>query len=220
MQPFNLSTGETIMRNPPSFFVWTVSVLVFLSLAFAACRSSTVLSITTFRAPAPSPARDPVNQVYALAWAPDGTHLALGTRTGDIQLWNARSKILLLTTEQRFGEVYALSWSPDGTYLASGGQDQTVHVWNTTTGQQVGAYRSHFSTGEVLALTWSPNGKYLASGSNDGIGQVWDTTTHTLLAAFSNFSGENAVTALSWSPDGKLLASASTDGTVHIWDTL
>jgi eukaryotic-like serine/threonine-protein kinase len=87
--------------------------------------------------------------VYALAWAPEGIRLALGTKHGDIQLWNTRSKTLLLTAKQRFGEVYALAWSPDGKYLASGGQDQTVHLWNTTTGQQAFTYRSRESQGEV-----------------------------------------------------------------------
>ncbi len=57
-----------------------------------------------------------------------------------------------------------------------------MHLWNTTTGQQVFAYRSRFSTGEVLAVAWSPDGTYLAAGNNVGIGQVWDTTAHTLVA--------------------------------------
>jgi len=133
--------------------VWAWSILVFLSLTCAACGWSTAPSSA---APAPSPTRHFTNQVYAMAWAPDGARLALGTKHGDIQLWNTRSRTMLLTTDRRFGEVYALAWSPDGTYLASGGQDQTVHVWNTTTGQQVGAFRSHFSTGEVLALACPP----------------------------------------------------------------
>src|SRR2546423_3728074 len=205
------------MRKPTSFFVWTVSILVFLSLTFTACGSST---LPASAGPAALPAHSPVNQVYALAWSPDGARLALGTRHGDIQVWNTRSQTLLLTIAQPFGEVYALAWSPDGMHLASGGQDQSAHVWNPTTGQQVGTYRSHYSRGEVLALAWSPDGQRLASGNNFGIGQVWKTTTHTLVAAFSNFSGEDEVTALAWSPDGKRLASASTDHTVHLWNLL
>src|SRR6266851_2153898 len=121
------------MRKPPTFFVTTLSILLFLSLACTACGRNTVYSSA---GTAPSPARDPVTQVYALTWAPDGKR------------------------------------------LASGGQDQSVHLWNTTTGRQVFAYRSRFSTGGVLALAWSPNGKYLAAGTSVGIGQVWDTTMH------------------------------------------
>ena len=43
VQPFDLSPGETIMRKPSTFFVWTCSILLFLSLAFAACGGGAVL---------------------------------------------------------------------------------------------------------------------------------------------------------------------------------
>ena len=140
---------ETLMRKPMSFFVSTLSLLLFLSLTFAACGRSTVDSSV---ATPPSLARDPVNQVYALAWSPNGTDLATGGKNGLIQVWNTKSKTRLVTVKQHFGEVHALAWSPAGTRLASGGQDFTVHLWNPTTGQQVAVYRSTFSTGEVLAV--------------------------------------------------------------------
>ncbi len=94
------------MRKPPPFFVATLSILLFLSLTFAACGRSAVYSSAN---PAPQPARGPVNQVYALAWAPDGARLALGTKNGDIQVWNTKSKTWLLTDRQWFGEAYALA---------------------------------------------------------------------------------------------------------------
>jgi WD40 repeat protein len=73
--------------------------------------------------------------------------------------------------------VYALAWAPDGARLASGGQDQAVHLWNTTTGRQVFAYRSRFSTGGVLALAWSPDDKQIASVSAGGVVHLWNATT-------------------------------------------
>ena len=94
------------MRKPTSFFVSILSLLLFLSLTFAACGGSTVDSSV---APSPSLAHDPVNQVYALAWSPNGTELAIGGKNGVIQLWTSKNKTLLLTAEQRFGEVYALA---------------------------------------------------------------------------------------------------------------
>ncbi len=65
-------------------------------------------SICSAVASAPSPARGPVNQVYALAWAPDGIRLALGAKNGDIQVWNTKSQPVLLAARQRFGEVFVL----------------------------------------------------------------------------------------------------------------
>src|SRR6266849_4729777 len=133
------------MRKPPTFFVTTLSILLFLSLACTACGRNTVYSSA---GTAPSPARDPVTQVYALAWAPDGARLALGTKNGDIQVWNTRSKTLLLTAEQRFGAVYALAWSPDGKLIASVGGGSIVQLWHATTGKQIALLHVRRSRGE------------------------------------------------------------------------
>ncbi len=201
------------MRKPTSIFVSILSILLFLSLTLAACGGSSGLSTV---ATPPSLSGDPVNQVYALAWSPNGTELATGGKNGVIQFWNSKSKTLLLTAEQRFGEVYALAWSPAGTRLASGGQDFTVHLWNPTTGQQVAAYRSAFSTGEVLAVAWSPDGKYLASASQDQTVQVWDALTGKRFLTYRGHASE--VWAASWSPDGKHIASVGDGGVVQLWN--
>jgi len=160
------------MRKPTSFFITTLSILVFLSLAFAACGRNTTQSSD---ASTPSTSRDAVNQVYALAWAPDGVRLALGTKHGDIQVWNTRSKTLLLSAEQRFGAVYALAWSPDGHYLASASKDQTVQVWQAMTGKLLLTYHGHKS--EVTKVSWSPDGQQIASVSDGSVVQLWNVTT-------------------------------------------
>src|SRR5215471_16888649 len=72
IQPLDPSLGVPIMRKPTSFCVRTLSILMFLSLACAACGRNTVQSAA---GAARAPARDPVTQVYALAWAPDGARL-------------------------------------------------------------------------------------------------------------------------------------------------
>ena len=190
-----------------SFFVSTLSLLLFLSLTFAACGRSTVDSSV---ATPPSLARDPVNQVYALAWSPNGTDLATGGKNGLIQVWNTKSKTRLVTVKQHFGEVHALAWSPAGTRLASGGQDFTVHLWNPTTGQQVAVYRSTFSTGEVLAVAWSPDGKHIASASQDQTVQVWDAMTGKRFLTYRGHAAE--VWDVSWSTDGKHIVSAGNGG--------
>jgi WD40 repeat protein len=72
------------MRKPTSFFVSTLSLLVFLSLTFAACGRSTIPASAAL---APSPVRDPVNQVYALAWAPDGNYIASASKDQTVHVW-------------------------------------------------------------------------------------------------------------------------------------
>src|SRR6266513_2167141 len=107
------------MRKPTSFFVWTLSILVFLSLTFTACGSST---LPASAGPAALPAHSPVNQVYALAWSPDGMHLASGGQDQSAHVWNPTTGQQVGTYRSHYsrGEVLALAWSPDGQRLASG----------------------------------------------------------------------------------------------------
>src|SRR5260370_42559556 len=100
------------MRKPTPFFVSTLSLLLFLSLTFAACGRSSVPS--SARA---APSGDPVNQVYALAWPPNGTDLATGGKNGGIQVWNTKSTTLRGAPDKRLGGRCALARRPRGTRI-------------------------------------------------------------------------------------------------------
>jgi len=149
----------------------------WLLLLLAACSSPAVdsapasaqFAITRLQGSSPAPCCGQANQVYALAWSPDGKHLATGEKNGKIQVWSTTMHAPLITCQRSSGEVYAVAWSPDGKRLASGGMDTSIQIWDAETGKQLFTYRSFLSRGEVLAVAWSPDGKYLASGSNDGI---------------------------------------------------
>lgn len=65
--------------------------------------------------------------VPALAFAPDGEWLAIGTSTGAIRLWSSSGETELAGHKSA---SQALAFSPDGRYLASGGTDKALHVWN------------------------------------------------------------------------------------------
>jgi WD40 repeat protein len=162
------------MRKPTSFFVLTMSIYLFLSLIFASCGRNTLDSPTGTH---PSLARKAVNQVYALAWSPNGTKLATGGKNGVIQVWNTTIHTLLATAETHAGEMYALAWSPDGKYLATGSWDGTVQVWEALTGKLLRTYHGH--TAEVWNVSWSPKGKLIASVGEGGVVQIWNAITGT-----------------------------------------
>ncbi len=66
----------------------------------------------------------------ALAFAPDGSMLAVAAWDGSILVWDLKTGQPRETLNGHHGQILALAWSPDGKTLASGGYDSTVRIWN------------------------------------------------------------------------------------------
>jgi serine/threonine protein kinase len=150
--------------------------------------------------------------VYTLAWSPDSTHLASGSRDKTVQIWQATTGHLVFSHQGHHDRVRAVAWSPDGRRIASAGEDGTVQIWEIATGHHLLTYDAHAPI--VHSLTWSPDGTRLASDSTHLV-QVWDAMAGTLLLTYRGHP--YGVNAVAWSPTGMYLASASNDQTVQVW---
>lgn len=70
-----------------------------------------------------------VGTVMAMAYSPDGRHLACASRDGQLRLIEAESGRVEAQRLAHGGVViWSLAYSPDGTRLVTGGNDQTVVV--------------------------------------------------------------------------------------------
>ncbi len=152
--------------------------------------------------------------VWALAWSPDGTHIASGGADQLVQVWNASTGHHFFSYTGHTSVVIGVAWSPDGTRIASGGSwDNTAQVWNASTGHHLFTYTGH--TDAVIGLAWSPDGTRIVSGSWDNTAQVWNATNGGDVFIYTGHT--NYVLRVAWSPDGKYIASSSFDSTVQIW---
>jgi WD40 repeat protein len=87
---------------------------------------------STLHTPPPSQVLRAYNdEVYALAYHPDGTRLATAGRDGAVSLWELTrgEEVARLPGHKSF--VWSLAFSPDGATLASGSGDSTIHLWET-----------------------------------------------------------------------------------------
>jgi WD40 repeat protein len=99
----------------------------------------------------------------AIAYAPDGSRLAVATRRGHVLVWDLGEKedepVDLLHAEETI--VLALDFSPDGKQLASGGRDGRVCLWDVSQNRETATLEGHQYA--VHCVDFSPDGKTLVS---------------------------------------------------------
>ncbi|CEJ94577.1 Putative WD domain-containing protein [[Torrubiella] hemipterigena] len=141
--------------------------------------------------------------VTSVSWIQKGTHIAIGTGKGLVQIWDAEKTRRLRTMTGHTARVGSLAWNTH--ILTSGSRDRLIYHRDVRAPDQwMRKLVGHKQ--EVCGLKWNCEDGQLASGGNDNKLMVWDKLSETPLWKFSDHTA--AVKAISWSPHQRgLLAS-------------
>ena len=161
------------------------------------------------------------DSVSSVAWSRRGRHLAVGTRTGEVQVWDVERQVCIRSLKGHKGRVGCVAWT--ASCIASGSRDKTVLVRDVRVSQAGGnggsgcsvvqRYEGHRQ--EVCGLRWSPDEQQLASGGNDNRLLLWSPHSSTPQHVFTQHLA--AVKALAWSPHQRhVLASGGGTADRHI----
>jgi cell division cycle 20-like protein 1 (cofactor of APC complex) len=158
--------------------------------------------------------------VTSVSWAQRGTHLAVGTNRGEVQLWDTVSGKIVRSMHGHSARVGALAWS--GPILASGSRDRLIYLRDVRAESAFTEKMCNHKQ-EVCGLKWSfDEPSFLASGGNDNHLHVIDPR-QTLTPVFEFADHTAAVKAIAWSPHQHgLLASGggTADRCIRFWNTL
>lgn len=158
------------------------------------------------------------DRVTSVSWLNRGTHIAVGTHQGLVQIWDAESRKRVRTMTGHDLRVGCLAWNEH--ILTSGSRDKTILHHDVRVPQHfVKRITEHKQ--EVCGLKWNVEENQLASGSNDNKLIVYDGLNDHPLYKFDQHLA--AVKAIAWSPHQRgLLASGggTADQKIRFWNTL
>src|SRR5439155_347310 len=131
------------------------------------------------------------------AITPDGSRVLVGSREGDVYLWDVDTGKIVRRFESAMKMVCSLAVSPDGKSALSGSDDKYLRVWDMSTGRRSNSLRAH------------------NKGITCGTARLWNIESGEQIRCYNGHSDE--VRAVLFSPDGSIALSASRDTTVRLW---
>lgn len=159
----------------------------------------------------------PDDSVTSVSWTQRGTHLAVGTSVGEVQIWDAAKCQTTRTMSGHQARVGTLCWS--GHTLSSGSRDRLILQRDVRVAEHFTSKLSGHKQ-EVCGLRWSFDGQQLASGGNDNKLYIWSPHSTSPVLRFNEHTA--AVKAIAWSPhQNGLLASGggTADRCIRFWNT-
>lgn len=156
----------------------------------------------------------------ALAFSPDGRHLAAGCEGGVVTIWDTSKWLMgrklatidgdpLRTIDLKTDDLVAIAYSPDGKHLAVSVREVLPNTKTKILNASTGVVEMEFSASGTR-LAFSPDGRRLLSGNRVINTSNWETV-YQLEYPFT-------VTAAAYSPDGAWLITGGNDNRIVFWD--
>lgn len=164
-----------------------------------------------------------VDEVWAVAFSPDGRHIVSGSSDRTIKIWDAEAGSEILTVHGHTTRISSVAFDKEGRFITSKFMTESDHrivkTWDSETGNcisistreepEVSIYEPTFSSDKRRSASWSARGIIVHNKDESG------DTENLLLSDHSSL-----VYSFVFSPNGSLIASGSDDQTVKIWDAV
>lgn len=158
----------------------------------------------------------------SLAWIQEGHILAVGTNSGNVELWDCSKMKRLRVMTGHNARVGSLAWN---SFVVSSGSRDGYIIQHDVRQRDHKVATLHGHTQEVCGLKWSHDAKYLASGGNDNLVNIWSSEAGSFNTGTTPLHVLNqhqaAVRALAWCPwQSNVLATGggTADRCIKFWN--
>ncbi|KAE9974704.1 hypothetical protein BLS_002949 [Venturia inaequalis] len=167
---------------------------------------------------------------YALccSFLPGDRIVVVGTKTGELELFDIASSTLIESVAAHEGAIMALQIHPDGKSLVTGSADKSAKFWKfevvnediagtkrTMSRLRLTQTRTLKVNDDILSLCFTPDGRLLAVSTLDNTVKVFfDDSLKLFLTLYGH---KLPVLDMSISSDSKLIATCSADKNVRLW---
>lgn len=148
-------------------------------------------------------------EIGAMTWSPDGTHLAIGQGAGTIQVWNVREKRVVAQMSGHLSLPTKLVFLRGGRLLASSGWDNSLRFWDVRSGRQV------LKVDQAYLYQFGQDERHLFV-VGEGVIQTFEVDAGQECRTVQHEPGRNTNTT-DFLPGSSLLVTAADDG-VRFWD--
>ncbi|KAJ2375982.1 hypothetical protein IW150_002242 [Coemansia sp. RSA 2607] len=150
------------------------------------------------------------DEVWYVAFSPDGQYLASASRDKTCILWSTKDYSIVHKLVGHDGEVSYLEWSPDSSMIVSASNDKTIRLWDVATGHCKDIYTGHEET--ASSCKWLDNERFI-TGSLDQKIIIW-STNGLMVKQISSPRVHDMVVSV----ESSLLLAADNNSSVHIYD--
>jgi U3 small nucleolar RNA-associated protein 12 len=167
---------------------------------------------------------------YALccAFLPGDKIVVVGTKSGELELFDVASAAMLESIKAHEGAVWSLQVHPDGRSVVSGSADKSAKFWNfevfqdeipgtkrTTPKLRLVHTRTLKVSDDILSIRFSPDARLIAVALLDNTVKVFFVDS---LKLFLNLYGHKLpVLSMDISFDSKLIVTCSADKNIRLW---
>ncbi|EGP87272.1 uncharacterized protein MYCGRDRAFT_93412 [Zymoseptoria tritici IPO323] len=167
-------------------------------------------------------------QALCSAFLPGDRMVLLGTKSGELELYDISTSTLIEKIAAHDGAIWTLAVHPDGRSVVTGSADKSAKFWRfdvvdedipgtrrTTQRLKLTQTRQLKVSDDVLSVCFSPDQKYLALSTLDNTVKLF--FVDTLKPYHILYGHKLPVLNCSISSDSKLIATCSADKNVRIW---